>query len=390
MRVASLVLMSAGCAAKDIVLATFDGAAGTTHTWKENNDPVMGGQSTGTTTIKDGVLVFDGTVAIVPSLKAPGFITSASTDSNPWPDITGCEAISMNLMSSVPFKGYRLNFGHGHPIWGKFFAYGYKSHFDAPVGKFGNVVIPLKNFTDYWDDATGQPIKTCQDNSMYCPNEKTLKNLQSMGFWGEGVQGKVHLEVKSVSATGCKDTQPVQATPKADYVDLMGDKKWSAECDPVMGGQSVAKWDQSNHTFSGEVKIVPSLKAPGFCIALTGSPLVASFPDASSYDGLALGLNNHGPVTSFKAAFCTSRINFECQFKSFKADFNETVSGGEAFIPWSAFSDKWSSATGEPTSHNPPTTDNLKSITQLQLWVEGLAGKFDVEIKYVRARKAKN
>jgi len=34
----------------------------------------MGGKSIGTFTIKDNVGVFDGTVAIVPFLKAPGFI----------------------------------------------------------------------------------------------------------------------------------------------------------------------------------------------------------------------------------------------------------------------------------------------------------------------------
>jgi hypothetical protein len=36
----------------------------------------MGGESTGTTKIENGLLVFNGTVVDVPSLQAPGFISS--------------------------------------------------------------------------------------------------------------------------------------------------------------------------------------------------------------------------------------------------------------------------------------------------------------------------
>jgi hypothetical protein len=30
------------------------------------------------------------------------------------------------------------------------------------------VTLPLSGFTDYWDDATGEAIKTCQENKIYC------------------------------------------------------------------------------------------------------------------------------------------------------------------------------------------------------------------------------
>ncbi|CAL1141491.1 unnamed protein product [Cladocopium goreaui] len=66
-----------------------------------------------------------------------------------------------------------------------------------------SVTLPLSGFTDYWDDATGEAIKTCQENKIYCPDEKTLKDMRTMGFWAEGVAGKVHLEIKSVTATDC-------------------------------------------------------------------------------------------------------------------------------------------------------------------------------------------
>ena len=63
-------------------------------------------------------------------------------------------------MAATDYAGYRISFGHAHPIFGKFFAYGYKSHFSPTVGSLGSVSVPFKNFTDFWDDATGEPIHT--------------------------------------------------------------------------------------------------------------------------------------------------------------------------------------------------------------------------------------
>lgn len=195
-----------------VPLATFDGAPATTHTWKEMNDPVMGGKSVGTTSVEGGMLVFDGTVAIVPSLNAPGFITSQVSDGffhKGFPDVSKCKGVSLNLKSSTDFKGYRFCFGNKHARGGKFFAYGFKAHFDAPVGEFGTVDLPFNEFTDFWDDATGNPIKTCQESPENCPDAATLQNMKTMAFWGEGVEGKVHLEVKSVSAYGCAGSAEV-------------------------------------------------------------------------------------------------------------------------------------------------------------------------------------
>merc|ERR1711990_569116 len=55
-------------------------------------------------------------------------------------------------------------------------------------------------------DATGDAIKTCADDSKYCPDQQTLSNMQTMSVWAEGVEGDVHLEIKSVVATGCGDS----------------------------------------------------------------------------------------------------------------------------------------------------------------------------------------
>ena len=109
-------------------------------------------------------------------------------------------------------------------------------------------------------------------------------------------------------------------------------------------------------------------------------------------DGLIVGARNAGgSVTSFKLAFCSSRIAYLCQFRSFKADFTLLPSSGpgfeEVFVPWSAFSDRWSASTGKHTAEHPPGKAALKSISQLQLWVEGVKGDFHLQLKYISAGK---
>lgn len=192
-------------AAGDIMLATFDGAQASTLKWKEMNDPVMGGKSTGTFTIdKDAKIgIFNGTCAIVPSLKAPGFITAVATGSTP--DISACQNLVLNVNSGTTYTGFRVSFGNEHypPFYKHYFARGYKSDFQPPQGKFGDVVLPLKGFTDHWDDATGKAITKCADDPKACPTQQRLKNLETIQIWGEGVEGDVHLQIKSIRASGC-------------------------------------------------------------------------------------------------------------------------------------------------------------------------------------------
>lgn len=206
-----LLLAVAGTStrARDIVLVTFDGAVATTHTWRQMNDPVMGGRSSGTFSVQGGLGILDGEVVNVPFLKAPGFIKAQTSEGAPWSkefdDISSCKAIAITCKASSRYSGYRFTMGKTHAPEGKFFAYGYKSHFTPPVGHFDTVTIMLDDFTDYWDDATGEPIKTCKEDKIYCPDTKTLKDMRTMSLWAEGVAGKVHLEVQQISATGCDD-----------------------------------------------------------------------------------------------------------------------------------------------------------------------------------------
>ena len=190
-----------------IVLEAFDEPI---HAWQEMNDPVMGGQSTGTFQIEEGLGKFRGEVVDVPFLKAPGFIKA--TASGKFPDVSSCDALQVEAQSRTqpPYDGYRISFGNPRAPGGKFFAYGYKAN--LPILTTGGdgvaavVTIPFSNFTDFWDDATGDAIHTCHENHLYCPDSKTLQNMKHLTIWGEGVAGKVDLEIKSIYAVGCDDT----------------------------------------------------------------------------------------------------------------------------------------------------------------------------------------
>merc|ERR1712032_709528 len=93
-RVACALIPSKLEVASTLPLATFDSAEeSTTHTWRQQNDPVMGGASSGTFSIEDGVGIMEGTVANIPRLGVPGFIKVQTTDSKGWPDVSGCTGL---------------------------------------------------------------------------------------------------------------------------------------------------------------------------------------------------------------------------------------------------------------------------------------------------------
>ena len=84
---------------------------------------------------------------------------------------------------------------------------GFKADLHPTVGSFGSVSIPFANFTDFWDDATGDPIHTCAENKALCPDDRTLRDMKTMSIWGEGVKGDVHLEIKEIRGYGCTDAR---------------------------------------------------------------------------------------------------------------------------------------------------------------------------------------
>lgn len=169
---------------------------------------------------------------------------------------------------------------------------------------------------------------------------------------------------------------------------------WKVTNDPVMGGLSTATFKVENNSgiFDGVVRIVPSLKAPGFCNAEAVAGLFSKVPDVSAMlqGGIEYKIRNTGTLTSFKASFGTRA---EFNFGNYKADFNVMVDRGVStvFVPFTSFSNKWSAYTGEPTvkcSNDKsvcPTAEALKNIGSVGIWAEGSAGQFRLEIESINA-----
>jgi len=189
-----------------IMVVTFDGASGSTLMWKEQNDPVMGGQSTGTFVIDKTKQIgtLNGTVKIVPFLKAPGVIHAiASGTTN---DVSNCKSLVLNVNSKKPYSGYKISFGNAanaHYPGKPFYQHGFLTAFQAPVGEFGDVVLPFNNFTLDYEAGSGKPASTCATNPKACPTAAILKDLKEVSIWAEGVLADIHLEIKSIRATGC-------------------------------------------------------------------------------------------------------------------------------------------------------------------------------------------
>lgn len=194
-----------------IPLATFDGAEGSTFDFKALNDPVMGGKSSGTWAVSDGAGVLDGEVVDVPSLSAPGFIKAAADGKFPDASSAFGGSLVLTVRSSTPeYAGYRVTFVSGATSPSFSCSAGgslplsrgcFKAKFSVPAGSdFTQVKIPFSDFSDKWSSATGEQTTTCAESADVCPTASKLAKIQRMEFWGEGANGKLHLEVKAVSA----------------------------------------------------------------------------------------------------------------------------------------------------------------------------------------------
>lgn len=235
----SLFMHAAVVAAAGTTLVTFDGASSTTHKFKELNDPVMGGKSTGTwsvnTTGKFGV--FDGDVVDVPALKAPGFIKASAQGKYPSvADFIAGDLVLMVRTSTPEYKGFRVAFAAGTLSPSYSCAGGgsiplsrgcFKNKFSVPAGdEFVPIRIPFNTFSDLWSPSTGEQTKTCKEDKDACPTSADLGKIVSVEVWAEGVAGKIHLEIQSISAEMSSSpqlkAQPVTTRPPAPYGQCKG------------------------------------------------------------------------------------------------------------------------------------------------------------------------
>lgn len=194
-----------------------------------------------------------------------------------------------------------------------------------------------------------------------------------------------------------------------DGTDKASTWHWHDVNDPVMGGQSKATWKISGGVgiFDGVTKIVPSLKAPGFCNAETDD-LIKTAPSASKWlaDSILLKVRSNKPYGGFKFSFAADVL--DRQFKSYKSEFSVVPDGKwhVVAIPFANFSNDWSSFTGRCDNNPPdptgekhkccttatasvcPTAHGLDHISQLGLWTEGVAGEFHLEVQWIAAGMA--
>ena len=214
-----IMLFAAAAAVPDTLLATFDGAKGTSYRWSDMNDPVMGGASTSSfredKTHKTGI--FNGTCAIVKFLNAPGFakITTANWFAK-FKDISAHIGGGMQLRvrSTTPtYTGYRLGFAaKGVPRTSPYGGGSFKGNFALKNTTDWQVAsVPFNAFSYDWSgytgrcdtkDPGGQQHHCCTPTSpKYCPTAEYLATVTDLEIWAEGVAGDFHLEVEWIGAS---------------------------------------------------------------------------------------------------------------------------------------------------------------------------------------------
>jgi hypothetical protein len=242
------------------------------------------------------------------------------------------------------------------------------------------------------------------DHSACAHGDASCKNLNPFGICVQWIQAYTANDdvVQHAAAGGAA------AAGGVDLWTTASNTAWQLTNDPVMGGRSTSTVhvDDKNQVavFAGEVKIVPSLRAPGFCDAETSSPPNAPFGDASAYDGIELTIKAVGPLRDFKQSWESAAAPIAGKYGrsgSYKASFTLTDSEDwqTVFVPWGDYTSRWSDFTGGCTDHgavccsadNPevcPSAAAKAAISQLGIWGEGTAGKFNLQIRSIRAVEA--
>eukprot|EP00928_Gymnodinium_smaydae_P091600 TRINITY_DN7532_c0_g1_i1.p1 TRINITY_DN7532_c0_g1~~TRINITY_DN7532_c0_g1_i1.p1 ORF type:complete len:262 (+),score=57.36 TRINITY_DN7532_c0_g1_i1:65-787(+) len=221
-RAACAAVLVASAFASDLKLVAFDGSKDLTASWRDMNDPVMGGASTSTFQVTaDKTGLFKGTCAIVGFLKAPGF--AKILGSRQFADVTGYENIALKVRSSTPdYKGFKVAFAApGIPKTSRFGGASYKAGFELKGGDWQVVEVPLTQFSYDWSPYTGR-CDTKDPASMFgqgqqhyccdksgiqpskpdvCVDAKFLKSINGLEVWAEGVQGDFNLEIEWIGAT---------------------------------------------------------------------------------------------------------------------------------------------------------------------------------------------
>jgi hypothetical protein len=189
---------------------------------------------------------------------------------------------------------------------------------------------------------------------------------------------------------------------------------FTALVDPVMGSQSWGNWTvdadgDGGGVLSGVVTVVPRPAvsivgaSPGFLKAAADG----AFPDisrcaAGGAGGLVLSLRVSGlPYPEYHVSLASGAhpsASYSCKGGGsiplsrgcFKANFTAAASASSAFtpvfVPFAAFSDRWTPKTGEATVGCADdgtaclTAARLASVQRVEIWAEGSTGHVHLEV----------
>jgi len=166
-------------------------------------------------------------------------------------------------------------------------------------------------------------------------------------------------------------------------------QKWEQETDAGMGGSSSGSFEHlgKSNAFQGKCEMLPAPRTAGWFSVKAD---LSSVPPLNGCQGIAIMARTSFPYLGFRLSFGTDKWYSK---EGYKAVF--TVPTGKAFtsvqIPWENFTRAWDEATGKPQiacTHDTsvcPTFVQLQNIQKLQLWAEGVAGHFNLEVKSISA-----
>jgi hypothetical protein len=179
-------------------------------------------------------------------------------------------------------------------------------------------------------------------------------------------------------------------------------KPWKVTNDPVMGGVSYSTFTVVDGVgfWSGEVKDVPKLKAPGTCQSEAGK--FASV-DCSDFDAIEINLVSKGALKQFQASWTGPFVpepahSPRYRRNAYKAMFNVSSTGAPEtlIVPMAAFTSSYSDYTGDCKDHGAvccspqhpevcPSQKTKSSITDFGIDAQGTLGKFELYITSIRA-----
>eukprot|EP01048_Picozoa_sp_COSAG05_P016501 COSAG05_NODE_2131_length_3506_cov_6.658057_1_plen_408_part_00 len=171
----------------------------------------------------------------------------------------------------------------------------------------------------------------------------------------------------------------VPITTPLDAPLITASGRWMAVNDPVMGGISTSGYKVGANgvgIWSGEVKVVPKLHAPGFCRV---NGVLPKAVDLSSYSGVTFVCSGTGaPVSTMMAQIETAHSDFKGQFVA-----NMTIgsSTSSVFVPFSSFRPFGI----RPEAGGPPSKKDLAHVFQIGYLADGTAGKFEIDVTSVSA-----